>query len=302
MIERDLSFRTIENGETPIDLFFRTWLFPFSWESQHKKLEALQLRNSIKEIYHSPKNVEEFKLYRRNMAEINSRDEEDFFRASDFLDRFECLLTVARFGNDNTEFRNLLSEEILSILAVLPWCPKDVAHLALCLYPPDENLLSFNKKQNPLHVWADSMSKQSFVQQQRSSGLLEILTQTISKEVLSEAASCQSANGRSPLHVALSLGRPWRDISILYDANPSMLQKLDTVYKIPVFCLPAIVSIDDKQVELIAKKRDGQCGVWRYLRKSDRASIKKEIRVTLETQTLNVVYQLLRKDPSAIKI
>ena len=127
--------------------------------------------------------------------------------------------------------------------------------------------------------------------------LLESISKIFSKEVLAKGASHLSINGRFPIQVALSMGRPWREVSALFVAYPDVLSKIDPFYQVPTFCLPAIVHIEENQIEDIARR---QTSIWRYMRHGEKTKTKDAVRIILETDRLDTIYQLLRRDPSQI--
>lgn len=309
-----LLYAETESGQTPINLFFRQNLDSSSpgLISRFKKLEAMKLQKAMTEMSQSENSLKEFKLYRKegilSFRKKNGKNDDDgsFKIVLDFMEKLECLLCVACYGSMEIKFRNLLEREILIVLACLPGgCPDVVALFFLRLFPPDENMLH-----ESLEIWAKNTpnkccmnhhhhhnSMSSSTSSPSAGLLLESISKIFSKEVLAKGARHLSINGRFPLQVALSMGRPWREVSALFAAYPDVLSKVDPFYQVPTFCLPAIVPIEENQVEDIARK---QTSIWKYMRQSEKKKTKEAVRMILEIDRLNTIYQLLRRDPSQI--
>jgi hypothetical protein len=284
-----------DDGQTPIDLFFRTSLFPLDWQGSRVNREAFRLRQAMSQTCDSAESLKKLHYCIQGSQQLRepsrSEDDESVNVVFNFWKRMESLLCVAFCGNIT---ENLPNEEIMFVLAKLSWCPVLVANLVVNLFPKNETFLESRKKLNLFHLQASTMSTYECYRNQ-DPGCLEILCKTYPK-----AASSPSSNGRFPLHIALSVGKSWTEVIPLFEVFPDVLNHADPVSRLPIFCLPAIVPIEKFQIELMAKWRGNQHSAWHYLSQRYRAAALDLARCAMDLQRLGCCFELLRRNPSAI--
>jgi hypothetical protein len=202
----------------------------------------------------------------------------------------ESLLSVAYYGGMDAKYRIQLRTEVILALANLPWCPQPVADLAIELFPYPDSITG----PNPLHLWASAKSMYK-CHQRPDPGVIRVLCLTYPG-----AASRTSSVGRFPLHMALSMGKCWTEIEPLFDAFPDAVYYMDAVSRLPIFCLPTVVPIDEYEVEMVGKRRGDQASIWYYISQRDRNRALDRAREIIECQRIDTMYQLLRRNPSAL--
>lgn len=209
-----------------------------------------------------------------------------------FWHRMESLLSVAYCGGMDPTYRTKLRDEVVIALASLPWSPEPVADLAMKLFPYSDG----PSRPNPLHLWASAESIHECYQR-HDEGVTRVMC-----ESYPAAASRASAVGRFPLHVALSFGKRWAEIEPLFYAYPGAVNSIDPVSRLPIFCLPSAVPVDEYEVEMTAKWRGRQASIWYYIPQRDRNRAIDSAREIIELERIDTIYQLLRRYPSALAL
>lgn len=286
-----------ENGQTPIELYFRTNLFPYVWQDRGAKESAKELQHAIATIASSHDLLEELRLciiHCQGMdwkeGKNNDQQQKLIKRVFHFWQRLECLVSVSYYGKLNMDCRQKLRTELVLALANLSWCPHLVTDLAVRLFP-----LRWDHGYHALQIWAATSS--SFERYPKGDcGSLGVLCQYYRYAPIPTTIATSS-----PLNVALRMGKCWSEIKPLFDTFPDTILSRDAQTNLPVFCLPAAAPVDEYQVEMTARWGGQQTGVWYYLSYREKQQELIKAREMVDRERLETIYQLLRRNPSAIR-
>ncbi|CAJ1968231.1 unnamed protein product [Cylindrotheca closterium] len=286
-----------ENGQTPIDLYFRKNLFPYVWQDRGQKESAKELLDAIATIAKSKPLLDQLRLCiihgKINNSNNNNGDHHEIIqRVYAFWQRLECLVTVAHYGRLNIVCRQKLRTELVLALANLSWCPQAVADLAVRLFPQHFN---HPHGYHALEIWA--ATKSSFERYpQGDCGSLRVLCEYYYRSAPTTPPTT------SPLNVALQMGKRWSEIKPLFETFPDTILERDELTNLPVFCLPAVVPMDEHQVEMTARWGGQQTGIWHYLSQREKEKELVKAREMVDRERLETIYQLLRRNPSAVSL
>ena len=103
-----------------------------------------------------------------------------------------------------------------------------------------------------------------------------------------------------PLNKALLMGKRWSEVKPLFQLFPDTVCARDVGCGLPVFCLPAMAPLDDHEVEMNARWGGQQTGVWHYLSHRDKERELVKAREIVDREKLETIYQLLKRNPSAL--
>jgi len=189
-----------------------------------------------------------------------------------------------------------LRTELVLAFANLSWCPQVVVELGIRIFPPSNR----DHAKQALEIWAATQS--SFERYPEGDcGSLPVLCQYYLFAAPITALSTIPTISWSPLNVALRMGKRWSEVKPLFNVFPDTIHSRDVHnLGLPVFCLPAAVPIDEHEVEMTARWGGHQTGVWHYLSPREKERELAKARTIVDRERLETIYQLLRRNPSAL--
>ena len=332
--QAELWTRQTDQGQTVVELFFRTALDPLPWCKQSLKEKAGRLKEAIERILtENDKNRRHDKLHpnircdekgsqlgnQENCVEEESMlwilrelilahdaEGEDVKNGEEhdidiiLVHRFWKKLTGLLFPHRSQN----LGLSILDVLASLPWCPQLVGRLAIALFPEqvegNENVADEPSGKDPrvlpLHRCVRSFGGSE-------GGMLQVLCEA---HPLASSIPDPTCFGRLPLQVALASGQQqhsWDEsLRHLFAAHPFSVAIEDPLTGLPSFCLAgdSLAPIQSDQIEQTAKALGNRSLCWYYLSKGEQARALEEAFVNLDCQKLTAMYEVLRRQPSVL--
>lgn len=295
-----ISNRTHNGGHSCISLFFRRHVDPLPWHHAEVREAAVVLREDLLLVRGSPSRSDECRARLQRLDISTDREqqkdeesEEEFsdeavlpvLRVVRFWHRMELWLRAAYTGTLST---NEQPWSILHALAFAGGCPREVAQLAVALYP-DQARTTDAAGNLPLHLLCSS---------HRNDNDCELLLQAL-LETHPESAKCVNQEGRLPLNVALARGKHGTFIQRLITAEPLVLYGIrDRETGLPSFALAATSEISNTEVWTQWHRVDA---LWHFLPPHAQEERLQQARSDLEIVKLNTIYQILRTMPDAIQ-
>lgn len=304
-----ISSLTHTGGQSCVALFFRRHVDPLPWHHAEVKDAAAILRDDLSLVAGTPSLVDECRTRLKILLDPNTDREQQengddaaefshgevlsvmndlMLRVVRFWQRMELWLRAAYLGTLSTDEQ---SWSLLHALAFVGGCPREVAQLAIALYP-DQACCADTAGNLPLHLLCSSHNNDSDC---------EFLLQAL-LEVHPGSAKCANQEGRLPLNVALAHGKHGTIIQRLVTAEPLVLYGMrDLVTGLPSFALAATREISITEVWAQRHKTSDVGSLWHFLPPPAQEEGLQRARCDLEIVKLNTIYRTLRAMPSAVQ-
>ena len=176
--------------------------------------------------------------------------------------------------------------------------PPQIIQLLLGLYPASASTALPQTNVLPIHVASRTLAyTKRFYEDESSLKTLEMLVHA------NPRARKQTSNGQLPLHLAIESGRTWEEIRCLVQGDHSILRRLDPKTGLYPFQQAAVLrSIKPEQqrrFQHIARNSMDEA-TWKRSSRRERNQVARDVQLNHRLQLLSTIYELLRRDPSAI--